>query len=93
MSRPYEGKYPLPEVIEKIAPGSTQTAGFISERPMDEMGTLIRNGAGYWHLYVMGWVDYFDELGTRRRTAFCREFIPNKGRFFPVSDPDYEHEE
>ena len=45
----------------------------------------------------MGWVQYTDDLNNQRRTSFCREYRSahpgTLGRFFPVADPDYEHEE
>jgi hypothetical protein len=41
----------------------------------------------------MGWINYADDLGFVRRTAFCRRFNPESGRFVAVDDPDYEHAE
>ncbi|MGA2136897.1 MAG: hypothetical protein ABSH50_31795 [Bryobacteraceae bacterium] len=41
-------------------------------------------------LYVLGFVDYTDELGLSRRTAFCRWYVEATDRFVPVNDPDYE---
>jgi hypothetical protein len=46
-------------------------------------------------LYLVGSIDYFDELGTFRRTGFLRRY--RKGtdafvdRFIPIRDPDYEY--
>jgi hypothetical protein len=41
-------------------------------------------------LYIVGWIDYADELGHIRRTSFCRVYRPQLDRFIPVDDPDYE---
>jgi hypothetical protein len=45
----------------------------------------------------MGWIEYKDKLGTTHRTSFCRLYAIESGqryaRFYPVDDPDYEHEE
>jgi hypothetical protein len=46
-----------------------------------------------WSLYIMGWVEYHDTSGTRRRTAFCRRYNGLKQRCLVVDDPDYEHVE
>jgi hypothetical protein len=93
MSRPYEEKAGNVGITGEINPGGSLTVPFMSTELMGEMGNAIREGGDNWHIYVMGWVDYFDELKTRRRTAFCREYRTSKDRFFPVKDPDYEHEE
>lgn len=41
-------------------------------------------------LYVLGFVDYSDRLGTRHHTFFLRRFDAKAGRFVVVTDPDYE---
>ena len=43
--------------------------------------------------YVLGWVEYADDLGNLRRTAFCRLWDPSFNRFrgFTEKDPDYEY--
>lgn len=53
----------------------------------------IRRSGG--RIFFMGWIEYLDDNGTKRRTAFCREFLERGGsaRFYPVGDPDYEYEE
>ena len=94
MRRPYEGKDsdPLfPHVL--LQPGQSFPVPFQSEEipPSDHSNIVELN------IYVMGWIEYADDNGTRRRTAFCRLFKRQdqwgNGRFYPVADPDYEHEE
>jgi hypothetical protein len=98
MDRPYEG-----QGVETVVPSYKLEAGqsspitFQSRNIMGPEGDDIRVFAGNWRLYVMGWIEYTDDLDNHRRTAFCREYrqIPggSGGRFFPIDDPDYEHEE
>ena len=42
-------------------------------------------------LYVLGWIDYRDDLGITRRTAFCRRYERTRDRFIAVKDRDYEY--
>lgn len=96
MNRPYEGEDGNSDadvVGREMAAGQTAPIHFMSDTPMGAEGPLVRQYSDGWHIYVMGWVEYLDKLGTRRRTAFCREYRMPEGRFFAVSDPDYEHEE
>jgi hypothetical protein len=44
-------------------------------------------------LYALGFVQYADSLGLTHRTAFCRLFNQQTGRFDKVDNPDYEHAE
>jgi len=98
MERPYEGQ----EIENMIPPikleaGQSTPIPFASRKTMGSEGDDIRAFAAGWRLYVMGWIAYTDDLNNPRRTAFCREYrqIPHnaEGRFFPIDDPDYEHEE
>ncbi|MDP1749795.1 MAG: hypothetical protein Q8L22_10070, partial [Reyranella sp.] len=64
---------------------------------LDEQVTLrLPANWGYdsarW-LYVFGYVAYGDELGNGFQTAFIRRHDWPRGRFVPVNDPDYEHED
>jgi len=97
MSRPYEGEngnvLDHPILDHPMEAGQTHPIHFRSDTPMGNEGALVRQCSNGWHIYVMGWVEYVDKLNTRRRTAFCREYRMPEGRFFAVTDPDYEHEE
>jgi hypothetical protein len=89
MERPYEGLDGNNPIGKKtLLPGQSWPALFQSETPFLGFPEAHR-------LFVMGWVEYVDNGGTRRRTAFCREYIEKDGggRFYAVTDPDYEHEE
>jgi hypothetical protein len=98
MERPYEGQeveMMMPPI--KLEAGQSAPINFASRQVMGAEGSHIRTFAGKWRLYVLGWIEYTDDLNNPRRTAFCREYrqIPGSpgGRFFPIDDPDYEHEE
>jgi hypothetical protein len=98
MERPYEGQVlenPVPPI--KLEAGQSTPIVFQSQQVMGSEGEDIRTFAAGWRLYVMGWIAYTDDLNNPRRTAFCREYrqVPGSsaGRFFPIVDPDYEHQE
>jgi len=98
MERPYEGQEletPVPPI--KLEAGQSTLVPFQSRQAMGPEGDDIGTFARGWRLYVMGWVEYTDDLNNPRRTTFCREYrqVPDTsfGSFFPVDDRDYEHEE
>jgi hypothetical protein len=91
MKHPYEGKegnHPLP-IGANLLPGETLTAIFQSEDYLTHEAQRVREGN--WPLYIMGWIEYKDDVGTQRRMAFCRRYDRSKGRFVIEDDPYYEH--
>jgi hypothetical protein len=52
---------------------------------------LANNERGVDDLYFFGYIDYRDNTGTTRRTAFCRRYIRETKRFTKVKDEDYEY--
>jgi hypothetical protein len=98
MERPYEGKDGNNFLGKsKLAPGEPITGVFTSEKPLGDEAADIQSLTQGCHLYVLGWIEYRDDRAIIRRTAFCRHYrvAPNQlhPRFYPVDDPDYEHEE
>jgi hypothetical protein len=97
MECPYEGKDANQPILDKptIAAGSNATGIFTSDPNFRFDVTPTGNDPEGHKLYVLGWIEYWDDLAIRRRTAFCREFRQSDGsaRFYPVADPDYEYEE
>ena len=93
MRRPYDGKNPTCTSPFDMPPGSSSPLIFSSDQLMDSYGHALRLGNSDFHIYVMGFVEYSDELGIPRRTAFCRQWRPTEARFTAVLDVDYEHEE
>jgi uncharacterized protein with GYD domain len=65
----------------------------------DKQASLAAVPAGYERLdiefisdfYFFGYVDYLDDIGTMRRTAFCRQFNIKTKHFTKVEDEDYEY--
>ncbi len=92
MERPYEGENGNIPINIKLKPGMSMPIVFGSGNTMGEEGTRIKSGEEDWHLYVMGWLEYIDDLRIKRRTAFCREYSASEGRFIAVNNTDYEHE-
>ncbi len=91
MERPYEGKKGnIPMEREYVLyPGESITIPFESDNQMKkEPGVYISRGE-HWRLWVMGWIEYRDDLKIKRRIFFCRKYNPGE-RFSAVSDPDYE---
>ncbi|MDA8089185.1 MAG: hypothetical protein M0Z61_03020 [Nitrospiraceae bacterium] len=93
MERPFEGKNGNILISTKLKSGEPLTIPFASEQPMDANAEYIRTGQLNWRLYVMGWVEYVDDIGTPRRTLFCRYWNPAMEKFIREDDSDYESEE
>lgn len=89
--RPYEGADAnnFVGIRQKIEPGDALTF-FFSSTPRviapEEANQLWQGGEG-WHLWVMGWVEYMDELPRPGKMAFCRVFDKVQNRFLPVDNP------
>jgi hypothetical protein len=99
MRRPYEGLNGNNPVTGRIKAGDRRTVIFASQKIFDltagALGSIqFPDVKPEWHIWIMGWIEYTDELGSsNRRTAFCRRYEPRTNRFVVVRDPDYEHEE
>jgi hypothetical protein len=98
MKRPYEGNsgnLSLPQ--SPIGPGQSVPFQFKSDEAIGHGAeTIGSNVVQKLRLFVMGWVEYRDDIGIIRRTAFCREFERGPwdyGGFGRVENEDYEHEE
>ena len=92
MHRPYDSLGANNPVAGILQPGTSISGRFMSDRPMDQHAAEIWQAGNQWYLYVMGWIEYKDDLGFLRRMAFCRKYdVPRGRRFFAVDDPDYEH--
>jgi hypothetical protein len=103
MRRPYEGENGNTVAAPaRLEPGQSAVALFNSD-PLGPIAGDVTAFRDNHRLYVLGWVEYRDDMKVRRRTAFCRLWRHPKGeeegvrsdpRFFPVeTEPDYEHEE
>jgi hypothetical protein len=99
MERPYEGQAGNnPITVKCVLPPGGVTPGLISApNPFPDKDPMPTPTAGdrgeHTSVYVMGWIEYSDGLGSVRRTAFCRKYHWRRKRFFAVKDPDYEHAE
>jgi hypothetical protein len=92
LHRPYDYLSPNNPARGVLQPGTAVVGSFMSDKPMDQHAAEIWQAGNQWSLYVMGWVEYRDDLGSVRRTSFCRRYDVHRGRrFFSVDDPDYEH--
>ncbi len=83
MISPLAGVTPNDPIIPNIQlkPGEFTFGIFIRRTTHDETASLR-------DLYVLGWVDYADDIGNLKHLNFCRIYV--RGRFVAVSDPEYE---
>src|SRR5208282_4115380 len=89
---------PLRQLISKptsLAVGESRTFSFAENAEMEPStdGTqpLRQYSDGNWKMYVVGQIQYRDDLGRDRFLGFCRE-LGSDGRFHPAYDHDYEYE-
>lgn len=66
------------------------TADEIDFQNVGKMST-IRDGEQI--IYFFGFLVYIDNIGIKRRTAFCRKYDYRAERFTIVEDPDYEYKD
>jgi hypothetical protein len=85
------GDIPMPF---RLAPG--ESIPWIVD--LDLNGPIIQSirmgeaqGDGISDVYFFGYLQYRDNIGIVRRTAFCRRYIISMQRFTVVPDPDYEY--
>jgi hypothetical protein len=98
MRHPYEGRNGNNPVVGRIEAGGRKTVVFASQKSLDlrpgDLGSIdIPGREPEWHIWIMGWIEYADQLAFGRRTAFCRQYDHRTNRFVVVNDPDYEHQE
>lgn len=102
MERPYEGDagnnflgHPI------LQPGEGATGIFNTLQPgstaqvMGDQAPDVLRGKD-WRIWVMGWIEFVDDLRIPRRVVFCREWIADargEGRLKPVDDRDYDRDQ
>jgi hypothetical protein len=87
MYRPYINRHrPLEESAEILKPGDIAHWGFVT--------TVPKNRTPGQNLYILGFVQYLDRLGTHRAIYFARRYDERERRFVKATDnPDYESDE
>jgi len=96
MSRPYEGEDGNLGITSIwIEPGASVPILFSTPFIASDISDNTFVDARRQTIFAMGWVEYIDQAGHIRRSAFCRPYDSSKRRFMrsEESDPDYEHEE
>jgi hypothetical protein len=96
MQPPYDPKVGAALLSEQsiLKPGEAINAQFSGNDPsIDQVKDAGSPNSGKLYLYVLGWIDYSDELGIIPRVAFCRNYHRGRDKFVRVCDPDYEHAE
>jgi hypothetical protein len=102
MDRPYEGDagnnflgHPILQpgehaigIFNTLQPGSTA-------KVMGYQAPDVLRGND-WRIWVMGWIEFVDDLTIPRRVVFCREWIADgigDGLLKPVDDRDYDRDQ
>lgn len=86
--RPWEGKDGVKsEIVLAAGQSKPYTFGRFEPVSHEEAFPLFSKKM---HLYLMGWIDYVDDLNIRRTTRFCRLYDPATYRFIAVDDAEYE---
>ena len=99
MKPPYDTGAVLIAKKQEIQPGQSVQCPFTgvgpSARQLEDAFTPNRNPSippgQNLYTYILGWIEYADELGLTRRTAFCQRYDLSLRRFITVDDPDYEY--
>ena len=86
--RPYEGNSGGKVAFSLVGGQSTPWTFALSE-PLTEDRADILN-LRMTSFYILGWIDYRDDLGILRTTRFCRRYDTVKERFVAVDDIEYE---
>lgn len=102
MERPYEGDAGNNFLGHSILqPGEVATGIFNTLQPgstaqvMGDQAPDVLRGKD-WRIWVMGWIEFVDDLTIPRRVVFCREWIADglgEGRLKPVDDRDYDRDQ
>ena len=85
--------YPVVPKDTTLMPGQVIEGTFYGKGPTLDQYVYSRDNPDTerLNLYVLGRVDYTDELGMTRSTGFCRRFDDSLDRFSRVEDPDHEY--
>ena len=76
---------------ETLAPGAWDTGLLQLTNQSDASLSDLFWGRYESGFYFFGYIDYLDNIGIRRRTAFCRQFNPTTRCFIKVENEDYEY--
>ncbi len=89
MVPPYDGK-PGADFDLSLPAGARCYIPFPSEIYRHE-ASMVREEHGWERFWVLGWIEYTDDIGTLRRTGFCRQWSNDHRCFMPVDDSRYEY--
>ena len=103
MERPYEGYRANNFMVNPtLQPGEHARGDFTTYLPgctarvMGDEGPAVFRRNDNWRIWVMGWIEFVDDLKIPRRVVFCREWMTDamgEGRLKPVDDRDYDRDQ
>ena len=75
--------------------GIQRQVGFLLgyARARNQVVTPSRDMEDVGGILFLGFIEYQDQVGTTRNTAFLRQFDSETGRFNPIQHPDYEYQD
>jgi len=92
---PFDDEGDFSGTFDLIAGESTPQFVYLKREVVDAFQSAIMIDGGKLEykksIYFFGYVQYRDQIGIVRRTAFCRLFDLKSRRFVAVADPDYEY--
>jgi hypothetical protein len=92
MKRPFESEIPNDQFpLIPLGTGASLPAVFGPMQVLQGFDSTL-DSIGQ-NISILGFIDYVDDAGTRRRTAFCRTYDDTRKRFTKSQNEDYEHEE
>jgi len=84
--------YPSNEPYREAPPlvaGQFTVLDATTDQPITEK-EFFKLQSGDLSVFLVGQINYADDVGTMRQTGFARGYDPKSGRFVPVGDADYE---
>jgi hypothetical protein len=84
--------YPSTEPFRSVPPlvaGQFTVLDATTDQPITEK-EFFKLQSGDLSVFLVGQINYADEVGTMRQTGFARGYDAKLGRFVPLGDPDYE---
>jgi hypothetical protein len=89
MVPPYDGKAGT-DLDLTLAPGMRSYIAFPTERYRHGV-SMVREEQGMRYFWLLGWIEYKDDIGNVRQTGFCRKWSNDHQRFMPTDDVYYEY--
>ena len=78
-------------VLDLSLPAGTRSYIAFPSDPYRHEASMVREEQGWDHFWVLGWIEYKDDIGNLRRTGFCRRWSNDQQRFVSEGDSPYQY--